>query len=124
MNAEEDGQTDMSMTTEKFNEYQETFPNGITQEKFYNCLCVVFNEIITDAKNLATNVSEKDLEKKFIESPIVSSKKAYCFMFANQHYQTHLEVISFLTNVLKDELIKLSKTITKSSETLDKLKTL
>ena len=83
MNAEEDGQTDMSMTTEKFNEYQETFPNGITQEKFYNCLCVVFNEIITDAKNLATNVSEKDLEKKFIECPIVSSKKAYCFMFAN-----------------------------------------
>ena len=124
MNAEEDGQVDMSMTTDRFNEYQETFHNGITQERFYNCLCVVFNEIITDSRNLVANVSEKELERKFVESSIISSKKAYCFMFANQHYQTHLEIIGFLANVLKDELIKLSKTITKTNENFERLKNL
>lgn len=30
-----------------------------------------------------------------------ASKKAYCFMFANQFYQLHLETIRLLINVLK-----------------------
>ncbi len=62
-------------------------------------------------------LNEKDIEKKFIESKIYSTKKAYCFMFVNQFYSLHLEAINLLTNVLKDGLFKLSKIVLTDDET-------
>ncbi|CDW77603.1 UNKNOWN [Stylonychia lemnae] len=113
MNASEDMQSDTSLTKSRnqSNEYQETFPDGVTSEKFYSCLCVVFNELISDQSQQQPSFNETTIEKKFIESKIFSAKKAYCFMFANHYYQLHLETINLLINVLKDNYIDLSNRI-------------
>ena len=51
MNANEEAQSENSVSYDRIqnSQYLETFPAGGSQEKYYNCICVVFNELITES---------------------------------------------------------------------------
>jgi hypothetical protein len=58
-------------------EILDTYPCGGGSEMYFNCICVVFNELVT-ADN---GGSGKNGEKM-----VYSVKKAFCFMFVNTFY--------------------------------------
>lgn len=88
--------------------YLETYPGGGGSDKYYNCLCVVFNELITPQTGFY-KTSGKERDKFIKEQKIYTSKKAFCFMFVNSFYQLHLDVINSLTNALKLERMRLQE---------------
>lgn len=89
MNANEEiinkSSSDDDITTD-LNENLETFPGLNNLDKYYNCLCVVFNELISDENGNFSEVGIQQMSNKFVKSRIYSTKKAYCFMFSNSYY--------------------------------------
>lgn len=73
MNANEDGLSDNNSLTKsrnsayfQNNENLETFPEGGSQDKYLNCICVVLNELVQDPTfDNKTQLNESQLEKGF-----------------------------------------------------------
>lgn len=106
MNANDEGASETSLNMSNKNAYMETFPAGSNSEKYYNCLCVVINELVSPQTNFY-KAKGLEAEKLINKSKIYTTKKAYCFMFVNSFYQLHMDVIDSLINSIKLERMKL-----------------
>lgn len=67
--------------------------NGGSGDNYLNCMCVTFTEFM----------------KRVTDGQLFLVQKSFCFMFANNYFPLHLDVLNGLLNSLKYERFKLSQ---------------
>ena len=88
----------------------DTFPSSGSQDRYFNCLCIIFNELVScESREGFLKADKNKRSQLFTDSKIYATKKAYCLMFSNSYYQLQQDVLSTILKSLKSERFRLSK---------------
>ena len=78
---------------------------GRAKEIGLNCLCVQFTDLIVlvdDFESIGT-LSDEQLKQLLAQDRILKTKRAFCLMFTNDLYQMHMNLLSAMLEVSKQE---------------------